>query len=133
MRCYFRLHPNANIRSGGIRAFVRVLRRELDGPVVLLWDRFGPHQARVVRAAGEAAGEFEMRFLPPYAPELNPAEAPWGYLKGNRLASWAPPDLDALASSARRHGRSVQRCRTLLRPFVRRSPLPLDLVLADSR
>lgn len=128
VRFYFRLHPNANIRSGEVRAFVRVLRRQLDGPVVLVWDRFGPHRARVVRAAVEAAGEFEMHFLPPYAPELNPAEAPWGYLKMNRLANWGPPDVDALASSARRHGRSVQRRRALLRSFLRRSPLAFDLV-----
>ncbi len=63
----------------------------------------------------------------PYAPELNPVEYAWSYLKMNPLANLAAPELDVLADSARRAARSVQRKPHLLRSFLAHSPLSLRL------
>jgi transposase len=66
-------------------------------------------------------------FLPPYAPELNPIEYVWSYLKLNPLANLAFFDPEQLTTTARRHTRSLQRKPDLLRSFLRHSPLPLRL------
>lgn len=34
--------------------------------------------------------------FPPYAPEFNPIEYAWSYLKTKPLANFAPPDTDAM-------------------------------------
>ena len=65
--------------------------------------------------------------LPPYAPELNPVENVWSYLKMNPLSNLAITDLQALADTARRHGRALQRQENLLRGFLRHTPLSLHL------
>ncbi len=52
----------------------------------------------------------------PYAPELNPIEYVWGYLKLNPLANLAFFDLEQLTTTARRHTRSLQRKPTFSDP-----------------
>lgn len=66
-------------------------------------------------------------FLSPYAPELNPIEYVWGYLKLNPLANPAFFDLEQLTTTARDHTRSLQRKPDLLGSFLRHSPLSLRL------
>jgi hypothetical protein len=45
LRFYFRLHRDANIRSPEIVEFLRALGRQLDGPVMLVWDRLNVHRS----------------------------------------------------------------------------------------
>ncbi len=66
-------------------------------------------------------------FLPAYAPELNPVEYAWGYLKMNPLANRPTFETAELAALARRHTRALQRNQSLLRSFLRHSPLFLRL------
>ena len=66
-------------------------------------------------------------FLPPYAPELNPIEYLWGYLKMNPLANLTASDVGELAGMARSYARSLQHRGDLLKSFIRHSPLSLRL------
>ncbi len=127
LHLYFRLHPDANINSGLVIDFLRVLLRELDGPIVLLWDRFRPHRAKVTQAFIQRHPELHTHHLPPYAPELNPVENVWSYLKMNPMANLALTDLDTLTTTTRHYGRSLQRKQTLLRSFITHTPLSLRL------
>ena len=61
--------------------------------------------------------------LPPYAPELNPVEIFWAYLKRNPLANFAALDAAHLASVATRHVRRLRHCPELLRSFFDATPL----------
>lgn len=122
-RFYFRLHPNSDIHARQVIAFLRLLDRELDAPWLLLWDRLNAHRARRTTAFLESRTRPVPYFLPPYAPDLNPIEYAWGYLKRNPLANSPHFDLLALASSARRHGRVLQRRPGLLLSFLSHSPL----------
>ena len=127
VRCYFRLYRNANVKTPIILSFLRQLVIQLHPtPVLLIWDRLQPHRAPVVRSflAGHTAGSV---FLPPYAPELNPVEYIWNYLKANPLANLAFVDLGDLAATTHRHACSLQRKTDLLRSFIEHSPLPLRL------
>lgn len=125
---YFRLYPNRNITASEVVAFLRQLRHQLGGPIVLLWDRLRAHRATTVHAFLTPATRIHPVFLPPYAPELNPIEYAWGYLKRNPLANWAPLDIESLVAGTHRSSRALQRHPDLLRSFLRHSPLFLRLM-----
>ena len=68
-----------------------------------MWDGAGIHTSNVVRQAlsgGLSPGVWLER-LPPYAPDLNPDEGIWSYLKG-RLANVCCWNLDDLKQRLRR-------------------------------
>jgi len=123
---FFRFHLNANINTDAVVVFLRALRAHLSGHAILVWDRLAAH--RTVRVRDFLwANQVHGVFLPAYAPELNPVENLWSYLKMNPLANFAPADVDMLADFARRQGRSVQRKQDLLCSFIRNTPLLLRL------
>jgi transposase len=55
-----------------------------------------------------------MHFLPPYAPELNPVEYLWAWLKRHALANFCPDTLDELKQAARANLKSGQRRRAII-------------------
>jgi transposase len=61
--------------------------------VILLWDRFLAHRAKKVQSYIQGSQGLYSEYLPPYAPELNPVENVWGYMKRNPMANDAPYDL----------------------------------------
>jgi transposase len=124
---YFRLYPEADIRAAQIIAFLRHLGRELDAPWLLLWDRLNAHRARLTRDFLTTQACLHTFFFPAYAPELNPVEYLWSYLKSNPLANLAYFDLPSLAASTRHHARHLQHRPELLRSFIHHSPLFLRL------
>jgi len=127
VRLYFRLHPDKNINSCLVIDFLRNLNRQLEGPIVLIWDRLLSHRARVVQAFIRENPNLHVFYLPPYAPELNSVENVWAYLKMNPLANLPLFDLSSLSTAARGHARSIQRKQWLLRSFIKHSPLTLHL------
>jgi transposase len=127
VRLIFRLHPNANINAASVLSFLKSLRRHVRGPVILLWDRFLAHRARLVQAYIAGKENWRSEHLPPYAPELNPVENVWNYLKMNSMANEPLYDLETLTETARRHGRSLQRRQPLLRSLMKHTPLFLRL------
>jgi len=65
---------------------------------VLIWDGAGWHQAgdRL-----ELPSNIVLLPLPPYAPELNPMENVWEYLRGNKLSARVWDDYDAILEACR--------------------------------
>jgi len=127
LQLYFRLHPDRNIRTPEVLAFLAVLLEQLDAPAIVVWDRLQVHRAKKVQAFVAANEPLRTVFLPPYAPELNPVEYLWSYLKLNPLANLAFFEIAELAHAARRSARSIQHDQILLRSFVEHSPLSLRL------
>ena len=123
---YFRLHPDANINAITVSDFLGILTRQLKQPVILVWDRSLPHRAKKVQSMIRSR-RIHSFFLPPYAPELNPVENVWSYLKINPIANLTAFDVESLAETTRTHGRSIQKKKNLLRSFVKHSPLSLRL------
>lgn len=120
----FRLHPDLNINEDLVIAFLNHLLRHLGSRVVLLWDRLNAHRSRKTRQylAGQRHRLFP-HFLPSYAPELNPVEQVWGYLKMNPLVNDPIAETRLLTTRVRRHARAVQHRTHLLRSFLRHTPL----------
>lgn len=120
---FFALHPNANINGDRIVEFLRSLLRHLRGHVFLIWDRLGVHKSKKVKNYLTHHSRLHIVLLPPYAPELNPPEGIWSYLKLNPLANFCPQHLHDLTRRARSRSRRIQRDEQLLRSFVLRTPL----------
>lgn len=127
VRLTFRLHPDINIDSDRVIAFLQHLRQHLQGTIVLLWDGLNAHRSHLTRAFLSRQPDIHAFPLPAYAPELNPVEYLWGYLKRNPLVNFAPLDLATLANSTRRATRCAQRRPDLLRSFLSHTPLSLRL------
>ena len=127
VRLYFRLHPQAEIGARQVIGFLRHLNQELNGPCVLLWDRLNAHRAKRTRRFVEGLDHLHPFFLPAYAPELNPVEYAWSYLKMNPLANCPAFEVEDLAALTHRHARALQTNESLLRSFLRHSPLFLRL------
>jgi DDE superfamily endonuclease len=125
---YFRLYPDADIQARRVISFLTRLQRELQAPWVMLWDRLNAHRARRTTPFLAAHPQHPSpAFFPSYAPELNPVEYAWGYLKLNPLANLARFDTLSLRHTACHYARSLQRQPNLLRSFLRHSPLFLRL------
>jgi transposase len=123
---YFRLHPDQNVDAERAMGFLDHLQRQLRTPIVLIWDRFQAHRGEhLEQCAGPDSAHLE--YLPPYAPELNPVEYLWAWLKTNPLANDPIVDLDLLAHRTRCAARRAQHRQDLLRGFLRHTSLPLRL------
>lgn len=122
VRLYFRLHPDSNVRKPELVAFLRQLRRHTNRPLIVVWDRLNGHRAPEVASYCDRH-QIQLELLPAYAPELNPVEYAWSYLKTKPLANFAPRELPELTATTRLSARRVQRRPTILRSFVKQSPL----------
>ena len=101
-RVFFGMEERALVSEDVIR-FVRRVQRCVGKPLLLVWDGAGIHTSKVVRRAlteGLSPGVWLVR-LPPYAPDLNPDEAVWSYLK-RKLANVCCLNLEDLKARLRR-------------------------------
>lgn len=126
VRLYFQLLVDANFNAVAVRGFLKQLARHLRQPLLLLWDRAKIHGGLETQVLLDVLDWREFYF-PPYAPELNPVEYVWSYLKTKPLANLACPDVETLAVTGRRHARALQYKYDLLRSFIRHAPLALRL------
>lgn len=124
---YFRLHCNANINADRTVDFLTQLDRQIAAPLVVVWDRLRAQRALKVKDFLTDHRRVRTVFLPPYAPELNPIQYLWGYLKMNPLANRPRFDAQQLADTTRCCARSVQHQQKLLISFIQHSPLFLRL------
>lgn len=88
-------HPGA-IRGPQVVAFCRHLLRHVQGKLVVLMDNARIHKTKALRAFVEQQPRLTVEYLPPYAPELNPIERLWAYVKGSVLANFCPKDVGEL-------------------------------------
>ncbi len=84
--------------------FLRHLLRHIPGKLLVLWDGAPIHRSQVVKEylADGAAARVHLEQLPAYAPELNPDEGIWQYLKGVELKNLSCHNLTHLRLELRR-------------------------------
>jgi len=116
-----------NIRGPQVVRFLRHLARHVPGPFVLVWDRGRSHKHALVREWLAAHPRCHIVWFPPYAPDLNPVELLWSYLKYGRLANLAPDALDDIQTNVCRERRRLARHPDVLRSFFRHSALPFHV------
>jgi transposase len=104
-------------RSPEVVEFLRHLLRQIPGPLLVIWDGAPIHRAQPIKdfLAQGAAARLQLEQLPGYAPELNPDEGIWHYLKHVELRNLCCADLAelrlelGLAVKRLRHKRHVLR------------------------
>lgn len=122
-RFYFRL-LDGTVRTPQVIEFLQALQATIGKKLLIIWDRLQAHRSKRVRQYVEAQqGRLALEYLPAYAPELNPAESIWGYLKRHAMPNYCAGDLADLADNARSHLRSMQRRPTLVRAFWQQAEL----------
>lgn len=122
-KLYSRTQDHA-FNGASVADFLRQLLRRIPGEITLVWDGSPIHRSKEVQAllSERAAKRLHLVFLPPYAPELNPTEGLWSYLKRVELANIASHDLSELRHRLHNALTRLRRLPDLLRSFF----LPLD-------
>ncbi len=124
-RFYFRLFPGA-VKGPQIIEFLQALRRQLRRPLLIIWDGLPAHRSRLVSEYVESQdGAIQLERLPAYAPELNPVEYIWSYLKRHEVVHFCPQDFSELTTYARRRLASMQRRSNLVAGFWKQAELAL--------
>lgn len=120
---YFRFFPGA-IRSEQIIEFLGALKRQIRQPLLIIWDGVATHRSRKVKVwLEELNGHIAVARLPPYAPELNPVEAIWAYLKKHEIANLCLNTIGEVGQFARNRLKSMQRRPALVASFRKQAEL----------
>jgi transposase len=93
---YYVLPDNLNFRGPSVVDFLRHLRSQIPGPITIIWDQIIIHSADVVLVYLQTVPDIKTESFPPYAPELNPVDRAWFYLKYDRLPNYTPPTMGKL-------------------------------------
>jgi len=101
--------------------FVEFLRRLLHGatgPVFLIVDGAPIHRSKLVNAfLASTNGQLRLFFLPPYAPELNPDEQVWNYVKNHGVGRQGLTRASELREKVMSRLRSLQQLPWTIRMF----------------
>ena len=97
---YFSSLINDSYDAFTVAWFLRELLKHCRGRVIVVWDRGGMHQGPELRQLQEEFPRLSIEKLPPYAPDLNPVEHLWNYLKWQQLPNFAPRDIQHLEQEA---------------------------------
>jgi transposase len=124
---YFMLSDNVSFRGQNVIEFLKHLRNQIRGPITIIWDQIVVHSSSVVLEYLRNLTDITIESFPPYAPELNPVDRAWSYLKYNRLANYAPSTTAILRREVKSEIKRLQGKPNLLRSFVRQTKIPLAL------
>ena len=122
-RFYFRLFPGS-IKGPQVIEFLTALKRHIKRKLLVIWDGLPAHRSRLVRDYLEQLnGAIQIERLPGYAPELNPVEYIWGYLKQHELPNLCAKNFSELTDFARKRLQSMQRRPALVTAFWQQAEL----------
>lgn len=101
--------------------FLGQLQRQIPGLLLIIWDGIPTHRSRVVKTylAAGATKRIHLEQLPGYAPDLNPVEWVWSYLKIADLANVACDHLSELETLLQNSKRRLQRKPEVIQAFIR--------------
>lgn len=95
--------------------YLKALRAQLKRRLLIVLDGAAQHMSRVVREYPDSTrGAIPMALLPGNAPDLNPVEYLWAWLKRHALANFCPRSLAELKTTARSKLRSGQHRQSII-------------------
>lgn len=122
---YFRFQTGA-FRGPHFVEFLQALKKQVRGKLLIIWDGLPAHRSRVVTSYVESLdGQIVLERLPAYAPELNPVEYIWGYMKQRELANLCLKTIGEVGTFARNRLKSMQRRPQLIAAFWKQAELPI--------
>ena len=87
---YFATDPKDYFDPSRVVGFLRDLLKHLRGKVIVVWDGGSNHKGPAIRELLGRNKRLTLERLPAYAPDLNPVEAVWGWLKYGKLPNFVP-------------------------------------------
>ncbi len=119
-RFYQHTHVGA-IRAPQVVAFLTHLLRHVAGEIVVVLDGAMIHRAKLVQGFVAGHPRVSLEYLPGYAPELNPVELVWAYVKKHLLGNFCARTTGDLKARLRSAWHAVRRQglgRAVARTFV---------------
>ena len=116
-------------KAEDIVRFLKHLLRQIAGKLLVIWDGLPAHRGKVVKeflAAG-ATNRLHLQSLPGYAPDLNPDEGVWSYLKTVELANLCCHDLGELRYELRKAITRLRHKSHLIQSFFRQAQLDTNV------
>jgi transposase len=109
--------------SDDVVRFLRLLLRKLHGKLLVIWDGAPIHRGQPIKdfLRRGAAARLHLEQLPGYAPELNPDEGIWNYLKRVELGNCCCRDLAELALALCRATERLRHKRSVIQACVRQA------------
>lgn len=107
---------NADLFVGMLELLMKRRRR----PLFLVLDNLATHKAKVVNEyVASTQGKLELHYLPGYAPELNPDELVWNYMKRTGTARRPLGKSESLQDNIEADMLDIQRNPGLVKSFFR--------------
>jgi transposase len=104
--------------------FLRTLQRAIGRRLLIIWDGLPGHRSKLVANYVRSTGlGIVVEYLPGYAPELNPSEYIWAYMKQRELANLCRDTINEVKEFAARRLKSMQRRAALVASFWKQSGL----------
>ena len=99
-------------------AFLKGFMHGRKAKVFLVVDGHPAHKAKIVQEYVQSLqGRLELHFLPPYAPDLNPDEFVWGYMKSNGVSKNPLKQNESLLQRIKEDLEAIYRDPALVRSF----------------
>ena len=119
-RLFLKIYDHS-ITSKEVVAFLGQLQRLISGLLLVIWDGNPTHRSKKLKAylAAGAAQRIHLEQLPGYAPDLNPTEWVWSYLKVTELANTPCDYLSQVETLILKAKRRMQRRPELIQDFIR--------------
>lgn len=121
---YWRTDPTHYIDAAAVVAFLSELLRHLRGRVIVVWDGGSNHKGPLIRDLLRRFPRLHLERLPAYAPDLNPVEMIWSYLKHGQMSNLVPQHVRHLDRVVTDHLRELGDCPKLIRALWAGSKLP---------
>ena len=101
--------------------FLKHLLHHIPGKLLVVWDRLPAHRSTVIKDFLRQGGTQRLHLaqLPSYAPDLNPDEGVWNYLKRVELRNRCCHDLPELRGELRKAVGRLRHKSTVLQGFTR--------------
>jgi putative transposase len=106
-------------------AFLDQAHQRLAAPIVLVWDNLNVHVSVRMRALIAARDWLTVVRLPAYAPDLNPAEGVWAWMKRG-ITNTAVHGVDHLARLVKQRLRACQQRTDLIAGFLAQTGMTLE-------
>jgi transposase len=122
----YRRHVDRSVRATDIIEALRYLRRAINRPIIIVWDRLGAHRAGSLKEYLSTHPEIAVELLPAYAPELNPEEYCHGYVK-QRMRNVVVETDQQMREHVDRELRRLPKRPNIIQGFFRRAGLNITL------
>lgn len=121
---YWQTYPRSYVNAQRASDFLRYLLQNLRGNVIVVWDGGPMHKGDPIRQVLHDFPRLSLERLPPYAPDLNPVEYLWSYLKYGKLANFTPDDVFQLDAIVTEHLRCTRKSSKRLSGYFDAAKLP---------